>query len=415
MEPDQKPNRYDLNRIASDVVCRAKHVIDSFGPRPPGSQAESQALDYANEILGGSEGVRTFRESFSFAPMAFFKMQRVSAVLGILGVLAFWIRPSAGLVFGLLALLVQYHQLLRYRLFLDPFFSKKESQNFWATLEPVGPATQTIILNAHPDAAYEWRWLRMFPGWFGLLVAFMLFCLFLLPILCLVGFWADAFGTNSWWWGISLFGLVPGFVLAYFFNDFDVVAPGANDNLSGMLLAMGVFQEFASPTIRLHQTRLVFLLTGAEEAGLRGAKAWAARHKGEFDLGTTRVITLDTIRDLNYLKIYSRDLNGTVAHDMVVCRWLQEAANLTGHTVPFGSIFLGASDAAALTQAGFRCGTIAAMDPSPAHYYHTRRDTPENMNPECLKVVADIIFHAIDEWDKTGPGFQIPRSIPPRV
>jgi hypothetical protein len=88
-------------------------------------------------------------------------------------------------------------------------------------------------------------------------------------------------------------------------------------------------------------------------------------------------------------------MNGTVAHDPVVCRWLQEAASQTGHTIPFGSIFLGASDAAALTQAGFRCGTIAAMDPSPAHYYHTRRDTPENMNPECLQVVANILFHAI--------------------
>jgi len=399
MQPNQEPNRHDLKRIASDVVCRARHVIDSFGPRPPGSKAETQAIDYAQELLGSSEGVRTFRESFSFAPMAFFQMQRVSAVLGMLGLLAYWIHPSAGLVFGLLALLVQYHQLLRYHLFLDPFFFKKQSLNFWATLDPIGPPRQTIILNAHPDAAYEWRWLRMFPGWFGPLVAFMLVCLFLLPILSLAGWWMELRGQDPRICGLVLCGLVPGFLLAYFFNDLDVVAPGANDNLSGMFLAMGVFQEFDSPKNRLQQTRLIFLLTGSEEAGLRGAKAWAARHKGEFDLDTTRVITLDTIRDLDHLRIYSRDLNGTVAHDPVVCRWLKEAASQTGHMVPFGSIFLGASDAAALTQAGFRCGTIAAMDPSPAHYYHTRRDTPENMNPECLRVVADILFHAIAKRD----------------
>ena len=394
---------HDLKRIAADVVRRAGFVIESFGPRPPGSVAETQTLDYARELLGNSEEIATFGESFSFAPMAFFQMQRVSAVLGMVGFSLYWIHPSGGLICGLLALLVQYHQLLRYHLFLDPFFPKKESRNFWAQLEPTTPATQTIILNAHPDAAYEWRWLRMFPKWFGPLVGFMLGCLFLLPILSMAGWWMEARGLDSRMCGIALCGLVPGFVLAYFFNDLDVVAPGANDNLSGMFLAMGVFEEFASPKNRLRQTRLVFLLTGAEEAGLRGAKAWAARHKGSFDLDSTFVITLDTIRDLDHLRIYSRDLNGTVAHDPAVCRWLRESANETGHPAPFGSIFLGASDAAALTQAGFRSATIAAMDPSPAHYYHTRRDTPEAMNPECLRVVADLLFHAIAERDKTGP------------
>ncbi len=383
------------SKIAAKVIERATYVIESFGPRPPGSVAEKQALDFAQTLIEPLGKVQ--RESFQFAPMAFFCMQRVSATLGMMALVSYWLHPLAGLGFGLLSLLIKYQQLLRYRLFLDPFFPKAKSENLWAILEPTGEVKQTIIINAHPDAAFEWRWNRMFPKLFAPLVAIMLISLFLVPLLCLAGWFTTSVENGRLFSGIGLSLLFPSFVLAFFFNDLKVVAPGANDNLSGMFLGLGIFEHFA--LAKLKQTKLIFLLTGSEEAGLRGAKGWATRHRVEFAHKSTSVITLDTIRDLDYLKIYSRDLNGTVRHDPEVCQWLKETGAKTGIIIPEGTVFLGATDAAALTQAGFRCATIAAMDPAPAFYYHTRWDTPQNMNPKCIEVVATLLINAISNLD----------------
>ena len=44
----------------------------------------------------------------------------------------------------------------------------------------------------------------------------------------------------------------------------------------------------------------------------------------------------------------------------------------------------GATDAAAFTQGGFRSGGITGLDHKLEDYYHTRRDTCDNMNPQGL-------------------------------
>jgi putative aminopeptidase FrvX len=141
------------------------------------------------------------------------------------------------------------------------------------------------------------------------------------------------------------------------------------------------------------------VLTGCEEAGLRGAKVWAKLHKEEFGGPETMVLTLDTIRDLDHMKVYAWDMNGTVSHDRECCKLVQEAGKGAGLDLPFGTIFLGSSDAAAFTQQGYRCAVLAAMDPAPAYYYHTRHDDWRIMDKHCIARALEIVYRTIKTID----------------
>ena len=118
-----------VRACARYVLERARFVIESFGTRPPGSGAERQAQELVKADLETCcDGPVAFEE-FRVAQKAFFSMQAVGGVLTLAGVALYWVHPALTLLSGLAAAIVMYNQLLRYHLFLDPFFPKKPSYN----------------------------------------------------------------------------------------------------------------------------------------------------------------------------------------------------------------------------------------------------------------------------------------------
>ncbi|NBR07430.1 MAG: M28 family peptidase, partial [Planctomycetes bacterium] len=386
------PNKEKFETLAESVIDQAREIIETYGARPPGSLGERKAMHHIAEGLKpfADEPVRL--EEFKVAPKAFFRMQMVGGVFGLLAVIIYWVSPAFALGVSFLPIVVQYFQLLRYRLFLDPFFSKTTSVNLSATLKPQGKIKNRIILNAHPDAAYEWRYNYLFNKGFSLMVAFMLMGMFLAPLICGLGWWFEHIGKQELqrYCGLGLLLFLPGSLLALFFNNMSAVVPGANDNLSGVFIHTAIF-KLLSQEKKLAHTEVMVVFTGCEEAGLRGAKVWAKMHKKEFGGPETMVLTLDTIRDLDHMKVYAWDMNGTVSHDLQACRLVQEAGRLAGLDLPLGTIFLGSSDASAFTQQGFRCAALAAMDPAPAFYYHTRHDDWCIMDKSCIAHALEIV------------------------
>ena len=93
------------------------------------------------------------------------------------------------------------------------------------------------------------------------------------------------------------------------------IVDGANDNLSGCYMGISILKELQDAGIELENTEIGVILSGSEEAGLRGAKAWCEQHQGEFDDVPTFIFSYDTIHDPKYLMTNYRDLNGTVKAD----------------------------------------------------------------------------------------------------
>lgn len=391
-----------LAGVADYVTTQTRHVIEAFGPRAPGSAAEREAQAYVADCLAELEPDEAYSESFPVAAQAFMRFQTVAGCLLMVSVGAYWVAPPVALLLGIVAFAVVWYQFIHYRPLLDRFYPETESVNVYARWAPAKETKRRIILNAHTDAAFEWRFHYRWPRAFPWIVRYGLAGL---PVAVV----AQAVGSMIWlgapeapallYLGAVQAVFFPSFVMALFYTDFSRVVPGANDNLSGVFLALGVVKALRDAGVALAHTEVACLITGSEEAGLRGAKAWAARHRHDFKDCETVILTLDTFHDLAHLTVFDRDLNGTVKNDAAFSALVQQAAKDCGHDIPRASIPLGSTDAAAFTQAGLRATALCAMDPAPAHFYHTRRDTWDDMDRACLVAGAAVVAETIRRFD----------------
>ena len=202
---------------------------------------------------------------------------------------------------------------------------------------------------------------------------------------------------------MALCGLifVPFLIGLYWMWNKNRIVDGANDNLSGCYMGIAVLKALHDQGITLENTEVGVILSGSEEAGLRGAKAWCEAHKGEFDDVPTIILSYDTIHDPKYLMTNYRDLNGTVKADKAVSDlFMESAADLNipckkGWVPPLG----GATDSAAFAQAGFRATGVTGLNHKLEDYYHTRRDTYDNMNLKGLADCFAISVKALEKFD----------------
>jgi putative aminopeptidase FrvX len=95
-------------------------------------------------------------------------------------------------------------------------------------------------------------------------------------------------------------------------------------------------------------------------------------------------------------------MTGMVKNDRRVAKLIQSAAKNVGVDVPIGVIELGATDAAAMSQAGVPASALTAMDPSPARYYHTRLDTADNLSPQAIELGVKIALETAFLYDEKG-------------
>lgn len=393
---------------AKYVLDQARHVIDTFGPRGPGSEGERAAQEYAAARLEELGATEVQREPFFVAPEAFMRFQTVAGVLMLVACAVWWFMPPLALLPGVLAFFVTWRQFVHYHPMLDALYPQSESLNVYARWAPRGETRRRIILNAHMDAAFEWRYHVLWPKAFPWLVRYSLAAMpaaLVLEVASIPIWMGDPGSIILWWLGGLQALLVPAFVLALFFTNFENPVPGANDNLSGVFLAAGVIRALREAESSFENTEIACLITGSEEAGLRGASAWAARHAKELRDADTAILVLDTIRDRDHFTVYQGDLNGTVRNDEALSQLVAEAAAACGHTARIGTIPLGATDAAAFTRARLKATALVAMNPAPARFYHTRFDSADNMDAGCVAIAAGIVGEVIRRFDEGGaPG-----------
>ncbi|HNT89660.1 MAG TPA: M28 family peptidase, partial [Candidatus Hydrogenedentes bacterium] len=129
---------------------------------------------------------------------------------------------------------------------------------------------------------------------------------------------------------------------------------------------------------------------------------YARAHADELAQVETAVIVLETLRDLEHMAVYARDMGGTVRNAPRVCALLEQAGRDCGRQLPLSTVYLGSTDAAAFTQAGVPAAALAAMDPTPARYYHTRLDGPDNLSAECIEQGMRVTLAALARFDQAG-------------
>lgn len=390
-------------------ICdEIEHVIKEFGDRDPGSEGENKALDYMkSQMAEFSDEVHS--ESYKVAPHAFFGWTYITATCALAAIVTLFFAPVVSIVLLVLGLLPMIGEFVFYKEAIDFLCKKRTSGNVMGTIKPTGEVKRRIVLNGHSDAVYEWHW--HYVGGYKLFLTSIIIPVIAVIYIAVVSIIAMAttgvVGTPEGaplYLAIASVIFVPALLCFYMFADHKTVVPGANDNLTACYMAIAMLKLMHDNGIRFEHTEVVALVTGSEEAGLRGAKAFCKLNP-EYGLEPgieTIFVTYETLRELEHLVIYNRDLNGTVKVDMPTCELIRRAAAKNGMDLKYGSVFAGATDSAAFAQAGRKSACIAAMAPQVKDYYHTRLDNYDNLSPECLSKVLDITIDFVTEFDEKG-------------
>lgn len=397
-----------LREMTNFSVRGIKKICKDVGPRPAGSEQEHEAQKLmAAELDGACDKVEI--EPFDVHPGAFLGWILTDGIMMIAAIVLFFFGMSAiALALCALSLIFAIVEFLLYKKLLDPFFPKKTSHNVVTVRKPKGEVRRRIIFSGHADSANEWRF--TYYGGSKLLVPIIGLSFVGILLGLVLGIWAVAAGhafsaADSGALNVMRYvflAWIPILFTALFFENKKRPVMGANDDLTGCFISMAVVKYMQQHDIRFENTEVWVVLTGSEEAGLRGAKAFCKAHKNELSDVETVFVGLDTIRDYDFAAVYSRDLTGTVKNDACACALVKEAAKQTGLDLPYKSVFFGATDAAAVTQAGMKAVSVAAMDPAPAKYYHTRLDTADNLDIKTVEAVLGVALETAFLFDEKG-------------
>lgn len=399
----------DLSKIISRkdeaaqyMIDEITHICNDFETRSPGTKGEEQACQYAADTMKELGCDRTFVEGFKENPGSFFGWIYLTISCCFLAFASYFFAPVLSIIFIAIGLIICFLQFGLYKKTVDKLFKEKIGHNVTGFKKPTGEVKRRIIFNGHPDAAWEWPFKYKFT-YLGfdihMAVCFVgAFYTLAIAILKLAGVISGGLALKL---GLVAIVFIPFWFGLYFMWNEKRIVGGANDNLTGCYMGIAILKMLKDEGIEFENTEIGVVLSGSEEAGLRGAKAWCEAHKDEMNDVPTFIISYDTIAQSEELMVNYRDLNGTVKVDKDVSDLFYEACEelnipcKKGMVPPLG----GATDSAAFAQAGLRATGVTALSHALPDFYHTRLDTPDALNKECLASCFAASVKALEMFD----------------
>lgn len=404
----------EKKQTAKYMVDEITHICKDMPKRAPGSEGEKIACEYMAEVLKNDCGCeRVTIEKFKEHPNAFFGWIYVTVTCILLGYIAYFFIPLLSTILAVLGFAVMFIQFGFYKKLVDFLFPSAIGTNVTAVKKPKGETKARILFDGHPDAVWNLTFNNKLGGWAytshiilgvgGALISLVFFIIATIK----VGATVQIASPETYGWlyyaGFAMLIFVPFLFGLYFMWDERTIVDGANDNLSGCYMGISILKAMKDNGIELEHVEVGAILSGSEEAGLRGAKAWAEAHKEEFQDGIpTWIIGYDTIREQKCLNVNYRELNATVKMDKEVSDAFMDAAKeldlqcSRNIVPPFG----GATDPAAFQQAGYKAASITGMDHNIQPYYHTMRDTYDNMDEDALADCYAISVKVLENFAK---------------
>lgn len=266
------------DRDGLDAFAEAERLVDEFGPRPPGSDAERRA---ARHLAGRLEalGREAEAEGFSVWP-AWATGYAINAAVAVVGSVLAVSAATIGTAVVLVATALTFLDLSGITPTTRRLLGRRASQNVvsWGDREKPG----TLLLVAHYDSGPT-RTRPLRP----------LFLAMLLVLACCVFRVAGLSGSGL---TVVQFVATAGLIV-YVALLLDVAlspaAPGENDNASGVAVVLRVAERLDGEQLEHFGVHVVF--SGSQKAMAQGMRAFLRAHREELKQGDTAVVNVDAV------------------------------------------------------------------------------------------------------------------------
>jgi Peptidase family M28 len=173
--------------------------------------------------------------------------------------------------------------------------------------------------------------------------------------------------------------------------------PGANDNLSGVAVLIGMAEGLKERPVP--GVRVVLASCGAEESFQEGIRGFMERHRDELDSGNTWFLNFDTVAssDLVLLEgegpVWMEDYTDPAFRDLV-----DQCARKNDIDVERGLRARASTDAVIPSRAGYPTASIISLMPwrMPGNY-HLMTDVPENVDYKSVAAATRLGLAVAEE------------------
>lgn len=412
----------NLNNYMYDFIVK---ICNEIGPRESGTEQELLAGNLIEEEMKKFCD-ETNQEEYISSPHAFLGGIRYAAFLVLVSILLYWlsllIDPRIwqidnlySFIFMVIAVIliiisVSYFilEVMKYHETYDFLFPKRKSNNIMGTINPSSDIKHTIIFSAHHDSAFEFNtfyYLKRFGqiiinvGYLGVGVIFIIIILKIIFQILSIEFTILFLS-----FGLFFLVFIPIIIIYMFFHTYHPVL-GAFDNLSGVVVVLGIGKFLSenkdNPEIFPKNTKIYLISFAGEEAGLRGSKRYINTHIDKLKEEKTIVVNMDGIGKQDIVIIHDRETGIGAKHDPKIYQPLFEIAKKINPLSKISPLPFGATDGGAFSKKGISAASIGGLnlkDELPP-YYHTRLDTPENVEREALGQFLEICLEYLKYID----------------
>jgi len=366
--------------IRDNAFAFAQEIIDKHGPRLAGNDSTNAAAKMIKNKID-EYADKSDLEEFNVYQGAFLGWIKILVISYVLAVGFLWLGfPLVSLGLAIFSILILVLQFFFYLPIIDIFFPKKKATNVVGYIEPTGEVKKQVIISGHHDSARVFNFFIHQPKLYNLRVtgsiAFVL-VMVLAPII------------------IKLFNYS---LVTLIFNTSKKSTPGAGDNLIASTMAVEIGRYFSEN--RLSNTRIIIASFDAEEEGLRGARAFAKKHREDFNKIPTYLLNTDCAYALKDMFFLTSDINNTVKLDSALANDLVEIAKQNNYPAISKPIaFLtGGTDAGELAKVGVKATTLIGMpwsNETRSSVYHTENDTLDHVEKEIIDAAIEIFIQYI--------------------
>ena len=388
----------------SDVLKTTECIIDTYGPRLPGSDACLKvAVHLKKEYEKYCDRVVTI--DYDQYPGSFFYMTIIIPVTYIIGVMVYCIPALLWLAMAFYALGLFYFmtQFIFFGNIFDKLFKKYHGKTVYGVVESRAIPRQQIILSAHHDSPHICNFLhsnqKLYAFRSVLPIVFQVYAL-LASAIVLVS--KNAFGEITQFYYVTKIILLIGlfFVIPLFWFNSRKGSPGAGDNLVASVMGIKVAEIVRKHFGSLTNTRIIILSNDGEEIGQKGVRAFIKKSQNLLSECKTYVFNIDCIYKYEDLTFLTSDRNGTIPLSTQLANENIHIATQLGYNVkkkgiPFGG---GGTDAAQFAKSGIEATSLIGISTAfirDGLFYHNSNDTVQNLDLKAIEATIDICLNFI--------------------